>query len=92
MTSDDSLATACGLFCGFCRFYMNDACKKDEKCMGCGSESRAGCAIYKCCRVDKGLRFCTECEDFACAEMKNSAGLHPHWVAELEKLPPRKHT
>jgi hypothetical protein len=77
----DTLATPCGLYCGFCRFYMNGDCR------GCGSEDRRDCQLYQCCRVEKGLRFCTECEAFACAQLKASVGLHPGWLEELEKQP-----
>ena len=77
----DSLATACGLYCGFCRFYM------DEECKGCSSVNRADCTLYKCCRLDRKLRFCTECDDFPCSELKSSVGLHPDWLEELAKQP-----
>ena len=78
------LATACGLFCGFCRYYMN------EECRGCGSIDREECTIYRCCRVDKGLQFCSECDDFLCEELSNSIGLHPKWLEELAKLPGKR--
>ncbi|MFX0096524.1 MAG: DUF3795 domain-containing protein [Candidatus Hodarchaeota archaeon] len=79
--SGDSLATPCGLYCGFCRFYMN------QECRGCGSPDRLDCNILKCCRGDKNLQFCTECEDFLCKELRNSIGLDPRWLEELAKLP-----
>lgn len=77
----DSLATPCGLYCGFCRFYMH------EECHGCGSMDRADCRLYTCCRVERELRFCTQCEDFPCSALKSSIGLHPKWLEELAKLP-----
>jgi hypothetical protein len=79
-----SLATPCGLFCGFCRFYMNKECK------GCGSEDRQACTIHRCCRVDKGLIFCTECERFPCDELKESVGLDARWLEALAQLPPKR--
>jgi len=80
----DSLATPCGLFCGFCRFYMNEECK------GCGSVDRLDCKLYKCCRLDKRLHFCTECDDFPCTELRANIGLHPDWLDELAKQPLEK--
>ena len=78
------LATPCGLFCGFCRYYMN------EECGGCGSADREGCTIRTCCRVEKHLHFCTECEDFPCAKLESSVGLDPRWLEDLAQLPLRK--
>ncbi|MHA1168905.1 MAG: DUF3795 domain-containing protein [Candidatus Hodarchaeales archaeon] len=80
----DSLAAACGLYCGFCRYYMNESCK------GCGSEDRADCTLLKCCRIDKGLVFCSECDEFPCKSLKSSTSLHPKWLEDLAKQPLKK--
>ena len=79
-----SLATACGLFCGFCRFYMRGECK------GCGSEDRRECAVYRCCRVENGLTFCKECKRFPCEKLRGSMGLDPGWLEELARLPAKR--
>ena len=83
--SFDPLATPCLLYCGSCRYYMN------EKCRGCGSKDRPDCKIFKCCRIDKRLHFCTECDDFPCTELKTSVGVHPGWLEDQSKLPLKKH-
>lgn len=70
----DSLATPCGLYCGSCRYYLA------EECMGCGTEDREGCNLYDCCRGEKKLNFCAECDDFPCPNLKKSVGLHPKWL------------
>lgn len=75
------LATPCLLYCDSCRYYMTGECR------GCGSEDRQGCKIFKCCRTDKKLRFCTECDDFPCTELKSSIGVHPDWLEDQAKLP-----
>jgi hypothetical protein len=76
----DALATPCLLYCGSCRYYMTGECR------GCGSEDRAGCKIFDCCRGEKKLRFCTECTEFPCAVLKKSVGVHPGWLEEQAKL------
>ena len=57
------------------------------ECGGCGSEDREGCKIFDCCRVEKNLRFCTECTEFPCAVLKKSVGVHPGWLENQAKLP-----
>lgn len=76
----DSLATPCLLYCGSCAYLMVDECR------GCGSEDRSDCKIFKCCRIDKRLRFCTECDAFPCAELQQSVGVHPGWLEHQKKL------
>ncbi|MGD8506386.1 MAG: DUF3795 domain-containing protein [Candidatus Bathyarchaeota archaeon] len=82
--SSNSLATPCLLYCGSCRYYMNEECK------GCGSEDRPDCKIFNCCRKEKRLGFCTECEEFPCPELKTSVGVHPSWLEDQAKLPLKK--
>ena len=62
----------------------------NEECRGCGSIDREECAIYGCCRVEKGLQFCSECDDFPCEELRSSLGLDPKWLEELAKLPGKR--
>jgi hypothetical protein len=75
------LATPCGLYCGSCRYYLG------KECRGCGSEDREGCNLFACCRVKKGLRFCTECEEFPCDALRNSVGLDVRWLEDMAKIP-----
>lgn len=82
--SVNPLATPCLLYCGSCRYYMT------EECRGCGSEDRPDCKIFKCCRTDKKLRFCTECKEFPCTVLKKSVGVHPGWLEDQAKLPLKK--
>lgn len=80
----DPLATPCGLYCGSCRYYTNDRCR------GCGTESRPDCSVHKCCRVDKQLSFCTECGEFPCRRLGKSIGRHPQWLEDQTQQLPRK--
>jgi hypothetical protein len=66
-----NLATPCGVYCGSCRFYMNETCK------GCASKK---CGVRKCC-VDKcGLDFCTQCDHFPCPKIKGCGRLDGDWL------------
>ncbi|UCH57569.1 MAG: DUF3795 domain-containing protein [Candidatus Bathyarchaeota archaeon] len=80
----NELATPCGLYCGSCRYYMV------EECRGCGSEDRPDCRLFKCCREEKELWFCTQCDDFPCENLKKSKGLHPGWLEDQAKFPLKK--
>lgn len=79
--SGDELATPCLLYCGSCRYLMNHECK------GCGTESRSECSIRNCCRTEKNLLFCTECDEFPCEMLLSSTGVHPTWLKDQAKLP-----
>lgn len=53
--ADNQLISACGLYCGACRKYLND------KCHGCRlNEKAAWCKTRKCVK-DNGFRTCAEC-------------------------------
>ena len=71
-----SLATACLLYCGSCRFYMN------RDCQGCESPVKPTCTIRNCCR-ERGLTFCAECVDFPCETIRSFRGIHPKWLEKL---------
>jgi hypothetical protein len=64
--SENSLATVCGLYCGFYRLYMNN------ECAGCGVGVRAKWQLYKYCRNNKNLKFCSLCSDFPCESFLHS--------------------
>ena len=64
-----NLAPACGIYCGTCDFL-------GKQCNGCGYEkgkpfwttqipSRI-CPIYACCRNQKKMEHCGECESIPC--------------------------
>ncbi len=80
----DGYGTPCLLYCGSCRYFMNAECK------GCGTESREGCSIYECCRNKRGLKFCSECEQFPCDTLKQSVGVHPKWLEDQAQFPAKK--
>jgi hypothetical protein len=84
MNGPDILATPCLLYCGSCRYFMN------MECRGCGTESRPDCKISNCCRKEKALSFCTECDDFPCDVLSKSIGVHPDWLKDQAKLSTRK--
>lgn len=79
----DGLGTPCLLYCGSCRYFMNNECK------GCGTASREGCTIRECCVEQQGLRFCSECEEFPCEVLERSVGVHPKWLEDQARFPAR---
>ena len=82
--SVNPLVTPCLLYCGSCRYFMTGNCR------GCDSEDRQGCKILDCCRTEKKLCFCSECDDFPCPILKKSIGVHPSWLDKQAKLPLEK--
>ncbi len=62
----------------------------NHECKGCGSEDRATCIIYHCCRTHKHLYFCTECDDFPCIQLSESIGLDTKWLEDQAQYPPQK--
>ena len=64
---------SCGIYCGACP-------SMSRTCLGCASQEMGGlqkrkskwsCKLRVCCYEEKGLAFCSECEDFPCAKHKN---------------------
>lgn len=60
----------CGIYCGACPSYL-------KSCLGCRSnnknqtrKSKWSCKIRKCCIELKNLKYCGECDDFPCKELK----------------------
>jgi hypothetical protein len=82
--ADGHLATPCGLFCGSCRLYMSGKCK------GCGTGEHEGCPLYGCCRLKKKIRFCAECEEFACERLLVSGTTDRKWLEQMAKEPTPK--
>ena len=53
------LVACCGLYCGACR------AQRKSKCPGCRENTKATwCAVRSCC-LEKGIRTCAECTDYA---------------------------
>ena len=93
----------CGLYCGACDALNSFREGRSEehaklagedpelvKCAGCKTDVNAiycvGCDFRDCTR-DKGIEFCSECEDFPCAKLvafRNDE--HPHHSSVLKNL------
>ena len=58
----------CGKFCGTCEDYISGECSGAEDI--CESLDISG--IYNCCINVKKLRFCNECSEYPCGDMKDS--------------------
>lgn len=64
-----NLISACGLYCGNCRKYLNG------KCSGCAGYTKATwCKIRSCC-LGKNIANCSACDEFInpseCAKYNN---------------------
>lgn len=58
MSSNLSLISFCGLYCGECPSY------KKQKCPGCAQNVKASwCKVRSCC-LAKGLGSCAGCDEF----------------------------
>jgi hypothetical protein len=79
---NESLIAPCGLYCGECSGFQ------DGRCGGC--ISRKGlclkyteiCKIYSCCVDKRGLRVCSECEEFPCGKFAAFFGT-PAWYNQV---------
>ena len=60
------------------------------RCQGCRGERSLcwteNCQIYACCVEEKGLDFCSQCDDFACEKLLAWVGADPHHAAALARL------
>lgn len=59
LPAQPELVACCGLYCGACR------AQRKGKCPGCRDNAKAKwCTVRSCC-LEKGIRTCAECTDFA---------------------------
>jgi len=83
--AEEKLAAPCGLYCGACIDYLIY-----KSCHGCGCECgkcdaighHRQCDIYKCCVEQRGLKACSECEDFPCSLLTQFC-YNPVWLHHL---------
>jgi hypothetical protein len=63
---------------------------EDVRCDGCrGSRAKhwsPDCWILRCCADDKGLEFCSECQDFPCQKLTEWAQGSERYGEALERL------
>jgi len=65
------------------RFQVSE---EDAKCQGCRSEKRGPyCRICKMfsCAAERGIDFCSECEDYPCNDLKQFQAERPHRIEFL---------
>lgn len=71
---------------------LKDLLEKKMYCKGCGHPDvfwSPKCAIVKCCKIDKNLNNCSNCNDFKCDTLVEHAKKDPKYkegVEYLEKL------
>ena len=72
MTDQSFLIAPCGINCGVCRAYLI----QKNKCLGCRAEdsnkpvTRTRCKIKNCEIFKKDAKFCFECVEFPCDNLK----------------------
>lgn len=63
--------------------------KEQTICKGCRSDKRcatcANCVMLKC-TIEKGIDFCSECDNYPCNELKNFQSVMPHRVELFKDL------
>jgi len=68
------------------RFQLSE---EAVKCYGCRSDKRGPyCAMCKMssCAAERGIEFCSECEDYPCSELKQFQSERPHRIELWEDL------
>ena len=48
------------------------------------------CPILKCCRMERKVASCGECNNFPNQPLKQAKTLHPDWLEDQAKLPLKK--
>jgi len=80
--------TCCGFICKNCKSYKIecDGCKETQGKVGWLKEAELDiCPIYKCCKIDKRLKYCIECEECFCSRFTEFSNSNIS-CEELEKM------
>jgi len=64
MMVEEKLIAPCGLYCGWCPYYLVGT--KEFSCPGCWERKK--CNIRDCAK-SKGLKLCTFCPEFPCEKL-----------------------
>ena len=77
---DEKLVGACGLYCGWCPYYV--AGTEEFRCGGCWT--REECRIRNCAS-ERGLRVCTFCPEFPCQRLYDMYGRMSEFFDQIKK-------
>jgi len=83
VTVKEELIAPCGLYCGWCPFYL--AGSKEFKCKGCWSREK--CSIRDCAK-NKGLKICTYCPEFPCQKLYDMYSHMDQFFNDIKKAFP----
>jgi len=78
----------CGFICKNCKSYKIDCdgCRESQGKVGWIKEAGVDiCPIYQCCKIDKKLLFCIECEKCFCSKFTDFSN-NVLSSEELEKM------
>jgi hypothetical protein len=94
--------TPCGLDCSSCSIHLRTEEELDYwrgqnvdlekiRCDGCRSDRKGDhwspqCKILICCVDEKGLEFCSQCDEFPCHILEEWIGGMDHHAKAVEKL------
>ncbi len=62
-------------------WFRCDSCRGDRS-----KHWSENCWILKCCVDDRGLKYCSQCEDFACARLEEWAEKNDRYRKALNRL------
>ncbi|MHC4574996.1 MAG: DUF3795 domain-containing protein, partial [Planctomycetota bacterium] len=79
---DADLIAPCGLYCGECSAFQNGGCGGCISRKGLSLKYTKICKIYSCCADERGLRVCSECEEFPCGRFA-AFFASPAWYNEV---------
>ena len=77
---DEKLVGACGLYCGWCPYYV--AGTEEFRCGGCWT--REECRIRNCAS-ERGLRVCTFCPEFPCQKLYDMYARMSEFFDQIKK-------
>jgi len=80
MESIAVLLAPCGLYCGWCPYYIQGA--EQFKCAGCWKREK--CPIRDCAK-GKALKLCTYCSSFPCGKLLEMYAKMPEFLDGIKR-------
>ncbi|HDO20832.1 MAG: DUF3795 domain-containing protein [archaeon GB-1845-036] len=80
MELNEKLIAPCGLYCGWCPYYIVGT--ENFKCEGCFTRDK--CTIRDCAE-EKGLRLCTYCHEFPCKKLYEMYGRMSEFFNQIRR-------
>lgn len=84
-----NLIAPCGLYCGECSAFQNGGCGGCISRKGLCLKYTKICKIYSCCVEKKGLKVCSQCQEFPCEKFGaffNTLAWYNEVVGNLKRI------